>query len=503
MSGIKDYSTTPAANTALFPEGMAPSAVNDGMRQVQADLRSWYNDAQGAIYGDGDGAFTVAYVSATSFSVNGADVTAVYHAGRRVKAVGALTGTIYGTITSTVFATNTTVNVSWDAGASLQNEALTIHIGIVSASGSALPPASMTGSGGVQLASQADVEAGSDMGKAVTPGALSPAAMLWLGEHTFRSTDAGPGEVVGIDLDRASASPAANDLLMALQWKMRDAGGGTDVAAKVVARLLDPTAGAEDAELQLATLVAGAVAARLLIGQGIYTPNAAGGDKGPDSVNATEVFARGNALGYQTVATQTGTTYTLVQNDLNATVKFTNAGGCTVTLPSIASVGPGWRVRLLNASALNVTVNRAGSDPIDGGGSSVVIQNAGGRNVMDWWTDGVTWYTSARRFFGAYQNYADGTVFTFAHGLGAAPRRITVWIKNQTTGEQGWVPGDEVIMQAADTPGTGSGVAPWAYSDGTNISVVTPSQARVLSKTTGGSAALTAARWQISAHAEF
>src|SRR5499425_905138 len=112
MTGINDYSPTPASNTALFPEGMAPSAVNDGMRQVQADLRSWYNDAQWAIYGDGDGASTIAYVSPTSFSVSGADVTAAYHAGRRVKAVGTLTGAIYGTIQSAVFATNTTVTVA-------------------------------------------------------------------------------------------------------------------------------------------------------------------------------------------------------------------------------------------------------------------------------------------------------------------------------------------------------------------------------------------------------
>jgi microcystin-dependent protein len=40
MAGIKDYSPVPASNTALFPEGMAPSAVNDGMRQVQADIRT-------------------------------------------------------------------------------------------------------------------------------------------------------------------------------------------------------------------------------------------------------------------------------------------------------------------------------------------------------------------------------------------------------------------------------------------------------------------------------
>lgn len=37
---IIDYSTTPASNTSLFPENMAPSAVNNGMRQVQADIRA-------------------------------------------------------------------------------------------------------------------------------------------------------------------------------------------------------------------------------------------------------------------------------------------------------------------------------------------------------------------------------------------------------------------------------------------------------------------------------
>ena len=71
---------------------------------------SW-REEQWTIYGDGDGAFAIAYVSPTSFSVTGADVTTVYHAGRRVKATGPLTGTIYGTIGSAAFATNTTVTV--------------------------------------------------------------------------------------------------------------------------------------------------------------------------------------------------------------------------------------------------------------------------------------------------------------------------------------------------------------------------------------------------------
>jgi hypothetical protein len=210
--------------------------------------------------------------------VTGADVTAIYHAGRRVKATGPLTGTIYGTIASSTFATNTAVTVTWDSG-SLQNEALTIAIGILSAANSAIPPAGVGAPGAVQLATQAETEAGASAVKAVTPAGLAPALMTWTGTHVFQSADAGAGEIVAIDLDRASPTPAANDLLMALRWKMRDAGGGIDYAAKLVAKLLDTSVGNEDAELQFATLVASTLATRLVLGQGLYTPNATGGTR--------------------------------------------------------------------------------------------------------------------------------------------------------------------------------------------------------------------------------
>jgi len=103
-----------------------------------ADTIEWYNDSEWVIYGDGDGAHGIAYGSATSFSVTGANVTAAYHTGRRIKAVGALTGTIYGTIASSAFSSNTTVTVTWDSG-NLQNETLTVYLGILSRNNSALP----------------------------------------------------------------------------------------------------------------------------------------------------------------------------------------------------------------------------------------------------------------------------------------------------------------------------------------------------------------------------
>ena len=147
MAGIKDYSTTAGNNTSVggvsIAEGMLPSNINNAFRAIAADVREWYNDSQFVIYGDGDGAHTFTYVSATAFRVDGANVTSVYHAGRRVKAVGSSTGTIFGTISSSSFSTNTTVNVTWDSG-SLSSETLVIYLAALSKTNDSIPEDSIS-----------------------------------------------------------------------------------------------------------------------------------------------------------------------------------------------------------------------------------------------------------------------------------------------------------------------------------------------------------------------
>jgi hypothetical protein len=142
MAGIKDYSTTAASNTSVggisIAEGMLPSNINNAFRAITADIREWFNDSQWIIYGDGDGAFTIAYGSGTTFTVSGVDVTDFYHVGRRVKAIAATPGTIFGTISATTFSTNTTVTVTWDSG-SLSNEAVTIYVGALSKTNDSIP----------------------------------------------------------------------------------------------------------------------------------------------------------------------------------------------------------------------------------------------------------------------------------------------------------------------------------------------------------------------------
>jgi hypothetical protein len=142
MAGIKDYSSTAASNTSVggisIAEGMLPSNINNAFRAITADIREWFNDSQWIIYGDGDGAFTIAYGSGTTFTVSSVDVTDFYHVGRRVKAIAVTPGTIYGTISATTFSTNTTVTVTWDSG-SLASEAVTIYVGALSKTNDSIP----------------------------------------------------------------------------------------------------------------------------------------------------------------------------------------------------------------------------------------------------------------------------------------------------------------------------------------------------------------------------
>ena len=159
-TNIKDYSTTQASNTSLnsisVAEGMLPSNLNNAIRALMKNTRDWFNDAQWIEYGDGDAAYTAAYASATSFTINGADVTSIYHAGRRIKLTATTPGTIYGTISSSSFSTNTTVNVTWDSG-SLSNETIdNVYIAALSKTNDSIPESIITNA---KVASSAAIDA--------------------------------------------------------------------------------------------------------------------------------------------------------------------------------------------------------------------------------------------------------------------------------------------------------------------------------------------------------
>ena len=115
-TAIKDWSTTAGDNNAPSPngapEGMAPSGVNDTIRQIMSEVREWYETAEWIDYGHSG----LVYVDGTNFRITG-DVSAIYTVGRRIRAIGSTPFTIYGTISVVAYSSpNTTVAVVWDSG---------------------------------------------------------------------------------------------------------------------------------------------------------------------------------------------------------------------------------------------------------------------------------------------------------------------------------------------------------------------------------------------------
>lgn len=138
---ISNYSTTPANNDSAVPygapEGWAPASVNNVIRQIMADVRAWFEDAQWINYGD-----TPNYVSATSFSVP-TDRTSVYVVDRRIQATVSA-GTVVGAITGASYdgSATTTVTVALDSG-SLDSGLSVVSLGSVLPTNDAIPHTGM------------------------------------------------------------------------------------------------------------------------------------------------------------------------------------------------------------------------------------------------------------------------------------------------------------------------------------------------------------------------
>ena len=94
----------------------------------------------------------------------------------------------------------------------------------------------------------------------------------------------------GIFLDRISASPATNDRGGIVVYRFRNSAAANFSGVKWGSKLKTATAGAESCEAFIETRQAGASNQRFIVGNGLYTPNAVGGDKGLDTINAGAVF---------------------------------------------------------------------------------------------------------------------------------------------------------------------------------------------------------------------
>lgn len=109
-----NWSTTAASNSAAppdgWPEGQAPSTVNDCAREMMASIRTGMNDiAQGFI----DLGMSPTFVSSTKFTTPSNDL-AYLPVGTRLRASDA--STLYGYVISASFSTNSAFTVVLDSG---------------------------------------------------------------------------------------------------------------------------------------------------------------------------------------------------------------------------------------------------------------------------------------------------------------------------------------------------------------------------------------------------
>lgn len=135
MSKVGSWSTTPGSNNATppdgWPEGQAPSTVNDCAREMMAQIKTMVNSLE---YIDLNN--TPSFLTATTFSMATADV-ANFEVGRRVKLFD--TNTMYGTIIS-VSATQVQVRLDYHtAQSALTAQLSSIAMAVVRSTNSSVP----------------------------------------------------------------------------------------------------------------------------------------------------------------------------------------------------------------------------------------------------------------------------------------------------------------------------------------------------------------------------
>lgn len=130
MGNLSTWSAVDGSNNQTppdgFPEGMAPSTVNNAARAVMGAVRRWYEDAEWINYG-----YTTTRANGATFIVSSATSTAVswYEVGRRVRANSA-SGSVYGTVTeASISGSTTNVTVQFDSG-SMTAALTSVDVGI-------------------------------------------------------------------------------------------------------------------------------------------------------------------------------------------------------------------------------------------------------------------------------------------------------------------------------------------------------------------------------------
>lgn len=122
------------------------------------------------------------------------------------------------------------------------------------------------------------------------PSSLSDPASL-----TGITAGAGSGPTFNL-LRNKGAAATANDLLAIFNFQGENSTPAAKTFASILGKVISPTATTEAGELHFQTIIAGAIADRLILGAGLFSTNATSGDQGLDTINFSKFFQNGIRL---------------------------------------------------------------------------------------------------------------------------------------------------------------------------------------------------------------
>jgi hypothetical protein len=193
----------------------------------------------------------------------------------------------------------------------------------------------------------------------------------------YTSTDAGAGNGPFIELYRNSASPAASDGQGTVLWYFNNASAVKTNGAYFGATLTDPTAGAENYQLNFVRMVNGSLITGFSVGINF-------------TVSAPMVVATYMTLGTPVTKTADFTVATtenyLINNKAGAT--------CTVTLPTASSF-TGREITIKTVQAQTVVSASSNVVPLAGGAAGTAILAATAGKWAKLVSDGTNWIIMA------------------------------------------------------------------------------------------------------------